>query len=115
MMFPSIITNHNKNYYPLSDIPLSESKLKDLFLKYPYAIYAVVNEVIDEKIEPMLTTFLLLHTIEFENKVILYDISRQRHSTVTTELCFLVKGYIEVIDVGIVDRYPVQIYIREEV
>lgn len=58
----------------------------------------------------MLTTFLLLHAKEFENNVLLYDVSRQHPSTVKTELFFLAKGYIEFIDVGIVDRYPVRLY-----
>ena len=62
--------------------------------------------------DQMLTTFLVLHTNDFEENVILYDVSRQVHTTITTELFFLLKGYIEFIDVGTVDRYPIKLYKR---
>lgn len=63
----------------------------------------------------MLTTFLSLYSVDFEDTVILYDISKQHHTTVSTELCFLTKGYVEIIDVGIVDRYPLRFYIKDEI
>ncbi|MBT2736192.1 hypothetical protein [Bacillus sp. ISL-7] len=112
-MFPSKLSNNNREYY-LVRKSLSEYELKELLLLNPYDVYAVVNESLDDKGVTMFTTFLVLHAIDFENRVILYDVSRQQHSTITTELCFLAKGYIEFIDVGQVDRYPIRFYIRED-
>ncbi|MEH6945379.1 hypothetical protein [Bacillus sp. JJ722] len=112
-MFPTTLTHHHKMYQLIQE-PLTETYLKDLLLKHPYDIYAIVNENLEEQNEPMLTTFLVLHAVDFEDTVILFDVSRQHQSTVTTELCFLAKGYIESIDVGIVDRYPIKFYKREE-
>ena len=111
-MFPMEITIRNKNYQ-IIDNDLTKNELKTLFKNNPYEIYAIVNESL-EKEEPMLTTFLVLHSDDFEENVILYDISTQIHSTITTELFFLAKGYLEFIDVGIVDRYPIKFYKREE-
>ena len=95
------------------DNDLTKNELKTLFKNNPYEIYAIVNESL-EKEEPMLTTFLVLYSNDFEENVILYDISTQIHSTITTELSFLGKGYLEFIDVGIVDRYPIKFYKRVE-
>lgn len=111
-MFPAKISIRNKTYQ-IIDNPLTKNELKTLFKNNPYEMYAVVNEGL-EKEEPMLTTFLVLHSIDFENNVILYDISRQINTTITTELSFLEKGYIEFIDVGMVDRYPIKFYKKEE-
>lgn len=111
-MFPAKILRNNMQYNLVKKI-FSESDLKELFIKYPYGVYAIVDEKLEES-EPMLTTFLVLHSREFEERVILYDVSRQPHTTVTTELHFLAKGYIEFIDVGQVDRYPIRFYVKEE-
>jgi hypothetical protein len=111
-MFPAKISIRNKTYQ-IMDNHLTKSELEALFKNNPYEVYAVVNEGL-EKEEPMLTTFLVLHSVDFENNVILYDISRQIHTTITTDLSFLEKGYIEFIDVGMVDRYPIKIYKQEE-
>jgi hypothetical protein len=111
-MFPTKIKRRNKTYYIINNF-LTESELKELFQKNPYDVYAIVNESL-EKDEPMLTTFLVLYSIEFEDNVILYDISRQHHTTVTTELSTIAKGYVEFIDVGIVDRYSIKFYIQDE-
>ncbi|WP_426860862.1 hypothetical protein [Cytobacillus gottheilii] len=75
-------------------------------------IYAIVNESL-EKGEYKLTTFLVLYATDFEENVILYDVSRQIHTTVKTDIEVLVKGYIEMINVGMVDRYPFKFYIKE--
>jgi hypothetical protein len=112
-MFPAKISIRNKTYQ-IIDNYLTKNELKALFKNNPYEVYAVVNESL-EKEDPMLTTFLVLHSVDFENNVILYDISRQLHTTITTELGFLAKGYVEFIDVGMVDRYPIKFYKREEV
>ncbi|MCM3163691.1 hypothetical protein [Metabacillus litoralis] len=110
-MFPSVITQRDQDYH-LIDTSLSQSQLKQLLTSNPYDIFAVVNEGHDQSEEDMFTTFLVLHSAEFDNRVILYDISRQAHTTITTEISFLSKGYIEFIDVGMVDRYPVKLYKR---
>lgn len=112
-MFPAEIRIRNKTYQIINN-HLTENELKALFKNNPYGVYAIVNESL-EKEEPMLTTFLVLHSVHFEDNVILYDISRQIHTTITTELFFLAKGYIEFIDVGMVDRYPIKFYKKEEI
>jgi len=112
-MFPATITKRNTSYQ-LIEPTLTETEIRDLLLQKRYEIFAVVNESL-EKTETMFTTFLVLHAAEFENNVILYDVSRQLHTTITTELFFLSKGYIEFIDVGIVDRYPVRMYKKVDI
>ncbi|MBD8069749.1 hypothetical protein [Bacillus sp. PS06] len=112
-MFPADITIRKKTY-EIIDNHLTKNELKALFKNNPYGVYAIVNESM-EKEEPMLTTFLVLHSADFEDNVILYDISRQLHTTITTELGFLAMGYVEFIDVGMVDRYPIKFYKREEI
>jgi hypothetical protein len=112
-MFPEKLSRNNKEYYLVKNT-LSEKSLNNLFLQRPYDVYAIVNENLDEHSEPMFTTFLVIHANEFEDRVILYDISRQIHSTITTELYFLAEGYIEYIDVAQVDRYPIRFYVRKE-
>lgn len=113
LMFPADITIRKKTY-EIIDNHLTKNELKALFKNNPYGVYAIVNESM-EKEEPMLTTFLVLHSADFEDNVILYDISRQLHTTITTELGFLAMGYVEFIDVGMVDRYPIKFYKREEI
>jgi hypothetical protein len=110
-MFPSVITQRNQDYHQL-DTSLSQLQIKQLLISNPYDIFAVVNESHDQLEENMFTTFLVLHSAEFDNRVILYDISRQTHTTITTEISILSKGYIEYIDVGMVDRFPVKLYKR---
>ncbi|CAM5734266.1 hypothetical protein SAFG77S_11601 [Streptomyces afghaniensis] len=111
-MFPAEITIRNKNYQMI-DYYLTENELKALLKYNPYEVYAIVNESL-EKEEPLLTTFLVLYSDDFEDNIILYDVSRQIHTTITTEVFFLAKGYIEFIDVGMVDRYPIKFYKKEE-
>jgi hypothetical protein len=113
LMFPAEITIRKKTFQ-IIDNHLTKNELKALFINNPYGVYAIVNESM-EKEEPMLTTFLVLYSVDFEENVILYDISRQIHTTITTELFFLEKGYIEFIDVGMVDRYPIKFYKKEEI
>lgn len=84
-----------------------------MLLRNPYDVFAIMNENLEKGEEPLLTTFLVLYHAEFENNVMLYDISRQKHTTITTELYFLKQGYYEVINVGRVDRYPMKVYIKE--
>ncbi|WP_456276769.1 hypothetical protein [Bacillus sp. AK128] len=111
-MFPADIRIRKKTYQ-IIDSHLTKSELNGLFKNNPYGVYAIINESLERE-DPMLTTFLVLHSDDFEDNVILYDISRQQHSTITTELGFLAKGYVEFIDVGVVDRYPIKFYKREE-
>ena len=111
-MFPKTLTIR-KETYEIIDEHLTENQLKEFLNDNPYEVYAVINEDLDND-EQMLTTFLVLHTVDFEDNVILYDVSRQVHTTVTTELYFLAKGYIEFVDVGIVDRYPIKLYKRKD-
>jgi len=111
-MFPAEITIRNRNYQMIDNY-LTKNKLKSLFKNNPYEVYAIVNESLDKE-EPILTTFQVLHSDDFGDNVILYDVSRQIHTTITTELFFLAKGYIEFIDVGMVDRYPIKFYKKEE-
>jgi hypothetical protein len=110
-MFPKTLTIR-KEAYEIIDEHLTEKQLKEFLNDNPYEVYAVVNEDLDNDGQ-MLTTFLVLHTVDFEDNVILYDITRQVHTTVTTELYFLAKGYIEFIDVARVDRYPIKLYKRK--
>ncbi len=112
-MFPTEIKIRNKTY-KIIDNPLSKNELTALFKNDPYEVYAIVNESLENE-EPMLTTFLILYSVDFENNVILYDISRQINTTITTDLFFLEKGYIEFIDVGMVDRYPIKFYKKVEI
>lgn len=112
-MFPSKITMNNEEYLIVQD-KLDEIELKELLLQRPYEVYAMVNESIEEQSELMLTTFLVLHTNDFGKKVILYDVSRERHSTVTTKIGLISKGYVEMIEVGIIDRFPIVFYAKEE-
>ncbi|MBM7650473.1 hypothetical protein JOC78_003465 [Bacillus ectoiniformans] len=111
-MFANVIEKNNETYRVVSEV-LSETALGDLLLQNPYNAYVVMNESLEEGEDPLLTTFLVLYHSKFENNVILYDISRQKHTTITTELYFLKQGYHEQINVGRVDRYPIQLYIRE--
>ncbi|MCL7747312.1 MULTISPECIES: hypothetical protein [Bacillaceae] len=108
-MYPKQFTHNNKNYY-LMEQPNSVEELKDLLLTNPYEIYAILNESTDQSEEPMLTTFLALYNLDFKDKIIFFDVSRQPQSTLTTELWSLPKGFIEKIDVGRVDRYPIKFY-----
>lgn len=112
-MFPTTLTVRSKSYQVI-DEQLTEQQLKKFLQNNPYEVYAVVNEDLDND-DQVLTTFLVIHTVDFEDNVILYDVSRQAHTTVTTELNFLVKGYIEFIDVGIVDRYSIKLYKRKDI
>jgi hypothetical protein len=107
-MFPEILTQRNTTYQ-LIQPTLTEMDIKELFLQQPYEVFAVVNESLENE-ETMFTTFIVLYAVEFENNVILYDVSRQQHSTITSEIYFLAQGYIEIIDVAIVERYPVRLY-----
>ncbi|MFI8577556.1 hypothetical protein ACIGEL_17735 [Rossellomorea aquimaris] len=111
MQFPARIKQGKMNYLRI-DKKLNKPELKQLFVRNPYEVYAVVDESIEEN-EEILSTFQVLHSNEFQENVILYDVSNQPHSTVTTNIQFLVKGYIELIDVGIVDRFPVKFYVKE--
>jgi predicted hydrolase (HD superfamily) len=112
-MFPKTLIIR-KETYEIIDEHLTEKQLKEFMRANPYGVYALVNEGLNND-DQMLTTFLVLHTVDFEDNVILYDVSRQVHTTVTTELFFLVKGYIEFIDVGMVDRYPIKLYRRKDI
>lgn len=112
-MFPAKITMNNKEYLIVKE-ELDENELKEFLIRHPYDIYAMVNESVDRKSELMLTTFLVLYTIDFENKVILYDVSRERHSTVTTEIGLLTQGFVETIEVGLIERFPVVLYAGKE-
>ncbi|VEF49137.1 Uncharacterised protein [Bacillus freudenreichii] len=112
-MFPKII-NQQGTTFNMLECQLVGKELRELFKKHPYEIYAIVDESIDND-NPMLTTFLVLHSADFQDNVLLYDISREHHTTFTTKLFYLAKGYIEVIDVGIVDRFPVKLYKKEEI
>ncbi|WP_423409024.1 hypothetical protein AABM38_02740 [Heyndrickxia sp. MSNUG] len=112
-MFPETITIR-KETYEIIDEHLTEKQLKAFLRDNPYGVYALVNEDLDND-DQMMTTFLVLHNGDFEDNVILYDVSRQVHTTVTTELYFLAKGYVEFIDVGKVDRYPIKLYKRKDI
>lgn len=111
-MFPKSVTIRCKSYHMINN-QLTQNELKALFLSSPYNVYAIVNESL-EKETTMFTTFLVLYSVDFEDNVILYDVSRQIHTTVTTDLNILTKGYIEFIDVGVVDRYSIKFYMRDE-
>ena len=68
-MFPTKLTHHNKIYQLIQD-PLSEASLKELLLKHPYNVYAVVNESLEEQDEPMFTTFLVLHAVDLQQSCV---------------------------------------------
>ncbi|MFI8684681.1 hypothetical protein [Rossellomorea sp. NPDC077527] len=111
MQFPERIKQRKMNYLRI-DKKLNKRELTQLFGENPYEVFAVVDESIEEN-EEIISTFLVLHSNDFQENVILYDVSNQPHTTVTTDIQFLVKGYIEFIDVGIVDKFPVKIYVKE--
>ena len=110
-MFPKKINRKNKDYTICNNLN-TKSGLEQLLLQNPYDIYAIVNESLDDT-DPMMTTFLVLYSDEFKDNVILYDISRQNHTTFTTHISTCTKGYIEVIDVCRIDRYPIKFYVKD--
>ncbi|MEW5571618.1 hypothetical protein [Rossellomorea marisflavi] len=110
-MFPGKISRKNNDYKIRNNLD-KELDLKQLLLRNPYDIYAIVNESLDDT-EPMMTTFLVVYSDEFEDNVILYDISRQNYTTFTTDISTCTKGYIEVIDVCRIARYPIKFYVKE--
>jgi hypothetical protein len=108
-MFPTKLNHKNKLYYPIQN-SLSENELRQLLYKNPYDIFAVVDENVDNQQEPILTTFLVLFSHDFDNTVLLFDVSRQLYSTFTTDIKELASGIIELIDVGRIDRHPIRLY-----
>lgn len=108
-MFPTKVMKNNNEYFQTS-IPKSIEDLKEYLLENPNDIYVVVNEKLEEDKEPLFTEFLVIYIRDFNDSVTLYDISREVHSKLTIDLDFLVKGYIEHIEIGIIDRFPLAFY-----
>lgn len=104
-----MITQNEKVYTPISS-SISKSKLKELLLNNPYSIYAVVDESFEGDVDRSLTTFLVLFASEFEDNIMLYDISSQIHSTLKIDIDFVLDKKIESIDIGLVEYYPIQLY-----
>ncbi len=108
-MFPLKIMKNSNEYYQTS-IPKSKEDLKDYLIRNPNEVYVVANEKLEED-----TEFLVIYIRDFNDSVTLYDVSREIHSKLTIDLDFLVKGYIEHIEVGRVDRFPIALYALKEV
>lgn len=113
-MFPLKIMKNSNEYYQTS-MPKSKEDLKDYLIRNPNEVYVVANEKLEEDTESLFTEFLVIYTRDFNDSVTLYDVSREIHSKLTINLDFLVKGYIEHIEVGRVDRFPIALYALEEV
>lgn len=93
---------------------LSNSALKKLLKANAYGVYAAVDEEYEKDGQPDFTIFLVLYSEEFEETVILFDVSRDKKSTVTTDIEALTNGFIEYINIGVVNRYPLTLYINEK-
>lgn len=113
-MFPLKIMKNDNEYFRTST-PKSVEDLKKYLLKNPNEIYIVADEKIEEDEESWFTEFLVIYIRDFNDSVTLYDVSREIHSKLTIDLDFLVKEYIELIEVGRVDRLPLALYAPKEV
>lgn len=111
-MFEDSIVKNGRFYNRIKQ-NLTTLELQKLLMQNPYNTYCIANEAIEVNSEPQFTTFLVLYSLDFDEDVILLDISRQKKSTITTDLDSLTKGYIEFIDLNIVDRYPLALYTQE--
>ncbi|WP_442636913.1 hypothetical protein [Rossellomorea marisflavi] len=107
-MFPEMINSHGYIYYPVSRVPDSVEAMKKLLKRYPYGLLVLLQKI--EEQPDTLTKFSLLYSEEFEENVVLYDISNQVHTTITIEISTLIEGYLEEISIGRVDRYPLRLY-----
>jgi hypothetical protein len=105
--FPDQFSRNGQTYRKISFDNVEQ--LRNILLSNPYKIYCLVDEKVPDA-DP--TLFLVLYAEEFDNTVILFDISLDLKSTVTTELDIVVNGYNEVIDVGYIERYPLCFYIK---
>lgn len=112
-MFPSKLNKNGKVYFPIN-MPNSMQEIKQILLRYPNEVYAIADENLEENEESLITEFLVVYIKDFKNEVTLYDLTRERHSVLTIELKFLLKGYIELIEVGRVDRLPLVLYALKE-
>lgn len=112
-MFPNKLSKNGKEYFLIS-LPNSIKEMKEFLLENPNEVYAVADEKIEENEESIFTEFLIVYIKDFDDEVTLYDLSRERHSVLTIDLEFLLKGYIELIEVGRVDRLPIVLYTLKE-
>lgn len=97
------------------DSNVTVKDVKSLLIKNPYKVIVALDEnmILENQLQPSL--FIALFTFEFEEDVVLYDISNNKGSIITTDLESLAKRFIEYIDVGIVDRFLLALYLREGV
>ncbi|MBM7706067.1 hypothetical protein JOD03_000969 [Chryseomicrobium aureum] len=92
------------------------NELKTYLLDNPYKIIVAIDEGIQVDEQSELSLFLALYSNEFEEEVLLYDLTNNtKGSLLSTDLESLVNGIFEYIDLGIVDRYPLALYLRSEV
>lgn len=112
-MFPSKFSKNGKEYVP-TNMPNSIGGIKKFLLENPNEVYAIADEKLEEIDESMITEFLIVYIEDFNDEVTLYDLSRDRHSVLTINMEFLLKGYIEHIEVGKVDRLPLVLYSLNE-
>ena len=100
----------NEKVYRQISSSISRGRLKELLLMNPYSIYAVVDEKLEGEVNECFTTFLVLFAREFENNIVLYDLTSQIHSTLKIDIDFVLDKKIEIIDIGLVEYYPIQLY-----
>lgn len=112
-MFPNKLSKSGKDYF-LTSLPNSIEEIKEFLLENSNEVYAMADEKIEENEESMFTEFLIVYIKDFDFEVTLYDLSRDRHSVLTIDLDFLLKGYIEHIEVGRIDRLPMVFYALKE-
>lgn len=108
-MFPTEIEQDGKSYIQIPT-GISKEELRTLLLLNPYSVYALVDENIEGELDRPLTSFLVVFAKEFDENIILYDISSQIHSTLMINIDFVLEKKIEVIDIGLVEFYPIQLY-----
>jgi hypothetical protein len=105
--FPACFSRNGQTYKKISFDDVEG--LRNILLNNPCKVYCLVDEKASDTGH---TLFLVLYAEEFDNTVILFDISLHLKSTVTTELDIIANGYHEVFDVGYIERYPLCFYIK---
>ncbi|PJK16935.1 hypothetical protein CQS04_07210 [Chryseomicrobium excrementi] len=95
------------------DNMLTVEDVKSLLVGNPYKVIVALDENIIVENQHQLSLFMALFTFEFEEDVVLYEISDNKGSIINTDLEALANRFIEYIDIGIVDRFPLAIYLKE--
>lgn len=84
------------------------NKLEELTFEFPYKIFCLLDEKI-EKQEP--TIFLVVYVSSKTNYILMVDQSNQVNSIINLDGDAAINGYYEVIDVGVIERFPLAFYV----